>query len=155
MSNRNFLVIVDGTKEMDVALQYACVRAKKTNGHLILASFIKPIDVLTTKSVGDIMKNEAREEAEANLHKASAYVKEETGIAATLHVREGEILEELLKLIEDEKNISVLILAANIDEKKGPGPIISSILTKNYARFNIPVMIVPSNFSKDHIKEIG
>lgn len=155
MSNRHFLVIVDESKEMEIALQYACERVKKLNGHLILASFIKPIDVLTTKSVGDIMKNEAREEAETMLHKASAYVKEETGITATLHVKEGDMIEQLLKLIEEEKNISVLILAASIEENKGPGPIISSILTKNYIRLNIPVMIVPGNFSKERIKQIG
>ena len=57
-------------------------------------------------------------------------------------------------LIEEE-NISVLILAASIDTKDGPGPIINSILTKNYARIKIPVMIVPGNLSKDNIKQIG
>ena len=51
MSKISFLVVVDGTDEMEVSLKYACIKAKKTNGHLILASFIKPIDVLTTKSV--------------------------------------------------------------------------------------------------------
>ena len=155
MSKRNLLVIVDGTDEMEVSLQYACIRTKKTNGHLILASFIKPIDVLTTKSVGDIMKNEAREEAETMLHKASGYVKEETGITPTLHVREGEQIEELIKLIQEEKNISELILAASMDEK-GPGPIISSIITaRNYSRLNIPIIIVPGNFLKEKINKVG
>ena len=46
MSSRNFLVIVDGSKEMNIAIQFACARAKKTDGHIVLASFIKPIDVL-------------------------------------------------------------------------------------------------------------
>ena len=40
MSNRNFLVIVDGSDEMEVALLFACTRAKKTNGHVILTSII-------------------------------------------------------------------------------------------------------------------
>lgn len=155
MSKRHFLVIVDGSQEMQVALQFACVRAKETNGNIILASFIKPIDVLTTKSIGDIMKNEARDEAEVMLQKASAFVKEETGIIPALHVREGEIIEEMLKLIEEDKNISILILASSIEEKKGPGPIISSILTKNFSRLNIPLVIVPGNFSKKHIDKIG
>ena len=92
MADRCYLIIVDGSKEMDAAIQYGCSRAKKTNGHIILASFIKPIDVLTTKNVGDIMKNEAREEAEAMLNKASAYVKEDTGITPSLHVKEGDII---------------------------------------------------------------
>lgn len=155
MSKHSFLVVVDGTDEMEVSLKYACIKAKKTNGHLILASFIKPIDVLTTKSVGDIIKNEARQEAETMLHKASGYVKEETGITSTLHVKEGEQIEELIKLIQEEKNISELILAASMDEK-GPGPIISSIITaRNYSRLNIPIIIVPGNFLKEKINKVG
>ena len=154
MSKRNFLVIVDETKEMEVALNYACIRAKKTDGNIILASFVKPIDVLTTKNVGDIMKNEAREEAEVMIQKASAYVKEETGITPILLIRESEIIEGLLKLIEEE-NISVLVVAAATDQKEGPGPIIASILTTNYTRLKIPIMIVPGNFSKEHINHIG
>lgn len=154
MNRRKFLVIIDGSKEMDVAIQYACKRAKKTDGHIILASFIAPIDVLTTKSVTDIMKNEAREVLEIALHKVSAYIKEETGITATLHVKEGDVIDELLKLVDEEKNISELILAASLDEK-GPGPIITSIATKNYARLKIPVTIVPGYFSKEYIDEIG
>ena len=155
MSKHSFLVVVDGTDEMEVSLKYACIKAKKTNAHLILASFIKPIDVLTTKSVGDIMKNEARQEAETMLHKASGYVKEETGITSTLHVKEGEQIEELIKLIQEEKNISELILAASMDEK-GPGPIISSIITaRNYSRLNIPIIIVPGNFLKEKINKVG
>ena len=55
---------------------------------------------------------------------------------------------EKIKLIEEEKNINVLVLAANIDEK-GPGPIINSLVSKEYSRLRIPVMIVPGNFSKD------
>ena len=154
MSKRNFLVIIDGSEEMQTALQFACIRAKKTNGHIILASFIKPIDVLTTKSVTDIMKNEAREEVEIMLHKASAYTKEETRITPSLHVKEGEAIEELFKLVEEEKNFVELIVAASTSEKS-PGPIITSIATKDYFRLNIPLTIVPGNLSKEDIKKIG
>ena len=64
MSDRYILVLADGSKEMEVALQYACARAKKTGRKIIIASFIKPPDVLTTQGVTEIMRNEAREEAE-------------------------------------------------------------------------------------------
>ena len=42
MSNRYILVIADGSKEMNVALEYACARSKKTNRKIIIASFIEP-----------------------------------------------------------------------------------------------------------------
>ena len=69
------LVIADGSKEMKVALQYACARSKKTSRKIIIATFIEPIDVLTTQGVTEIMRNEAREEAEIRLKNAASIVK--------------------------------------------------------------------------------
>jgi len=152
-SDRYILVIADGSKEMEVALQYACARAKKTNRKIIIATFIEPLDVLTTQGVTEIMQTEAREEAESKLQQASSIVKASTGVMPVLHVREGEVIPELIKLIEEEENINVLVLAANVDEK-GPGGIINSLVSKEYFRLRIPVMIVPGNFSKDHISLI-
>ena len=55
------LVIADGSKEMEVALQYACARSKKTNRKIIIATFIEPLDVLTTQGVKEFMLNDERE----------------------------------------------------------------------------------------------
>ena len=148
--DRYILVIADGSNEMKIALEYACARSKKTNRKIIIATFIEPIDVLTTQGVTEIMKNEAREEAEAKLQKASSIVKESTGMVPVLHIREGELIEELIALVEEEKNINVLVLAASQDDQ-GPGPIINALTSKEYSRLRIPIMIVPGNFSKEHI----
>ena len=151
-NERYILVIADHSKEMDVALQYACSRSKKTNRKIIIATFIEPLDVLTTQGVTEIMQNEAREEAEKRLKHASNIVKNITGIIPILYVREGEVIKELKALIEEEKNINVLVLAANVDEKNNdPGPIISSLVSKELSNLRIPVMIIPGNFSKEHI----
>tara|TARA_Y100001970_G_scaffold287378_1_gene411901 strand:+ start:1241 stop:1714 length:474 start_codon:yes stop_codon:yes gene_type:complete len=153
MDNEKYiLVIADRSKEMDVALQYACSRSKKTNRKIIIATFIEPLDVLTTQGVTEIMQNEAREEAEKRLKHASTFVKNITGTMPVLYVREGEVIKELKALIEEEKNINVLVLASNVDEKNNdPGPIISSLVSKELSNLRIPVMIIPGNFSKEHI----
>ena len=154
-NDRYILVVADGTKEMEVALQYACARSKKTNRKIIIATFIEPVDVLTTQGVTEIMQNEAREEAEKKLQFASSIVKETTGITPVLHVREGEIIQQLKSLIDEEKNINVLVLGANVDDKeKKTGSIINSLITKELTNFRIPIMIVPGNFSKEHISHI-
>ena len=153
--DRYILVIADNSEEMNIALEYACARSKKTGRKIIIATFIEPIDVLTTQGVTEIMKNQAREEAEKILHSAATIVKESTGDMPILHTREGEIISELKKLIEEEENINVLVLAANINQKeKNPGPIINALVTKEISNLRIPVMIVPGNFSKDHISQI-
>ena len=58
--NRYILVIADDSNEMEIALEYACARSKKTSRKIIIATFIEPLDVLTTQGVTEIMKNEAR-----------------------------------------------------------------------------------------------
>ena len=153
--DRYILVIADNSPEMNIALEYACARSKKTGRKIIIATFIEPVDVLTTQGVTEIMQNEAREEAEKKLQFASSIVKETTGITPVLHVREGEIIQELKSLIDEEKNINVLVLGANVDEKeKKNGSIINSLITKELTNFRIPIMIVPGNFSKEHISHI-
>ena len=154
--NRYILVIADDSPEMEIALEYACARSKKTGRKIVIATFIEPVDVLTTQGVTEIMKNEAREEAEKLLQKAASHVKDKTGEMPTLAIREGETITELKKLIEEEKNINVLVLAANSDPKnKDSNTIINSLLSQEITNMRIPIMIVPGNFSKDHIALIS
>ena len=150
--NRYILVIADESTEMEIALEYACARSKKTSRKIIIATFIQPLDVLTTQGVTEIMKNEAREEAEKLQHKAAKYVQEKTGEMPALTIREGETIAELKKLIEEEKNINVLVLASNSEPKnKESNLIINSLVSQEITNMRIPVMIVPGNLSKDHI----
>ena len=69
--DRYILVIADNSPEMNIALEYACARSKKTGRKIIIATFIEPLDVLTTQGISEIMKNEAREEAEKILNTAA------------------------------------------------------------------------------------
>ncbi len=125
---------------------------KKLGRKIIIATFIEPLDVLTTQGVTEIMKNEAREEAEKLLNKASNYVKTKTGEMPALTLREGDTITELKKLIEEEKNINVLVLASNSDPKnKDSNAIINSLVSQEITNMRVPVMIVPGNFSIDHI----
>ena len=69
-----------------------------------------------------------------------------------LSVREGATIFELKKLLEEEENINVLVLAANSDTKnKDSNAIINSLVSQEITNMRVPVMIVPGNFSKDHI----
>ena len=121
---------------------------KKTSRKIIIATFIEPLDVLTTQGVTEIMKNEARDEAEKLLQRAASHVKDKTGEMPALAVREGETIFELKKLIEEEENINVLVLAANSDPKnKDSNIIINSLVSQEITNMRVPVMIVPGNFS--------
>ena len=128
--DRYILVVADNSSEMKIALEYACARSKKTGRKIIIATFVEPIDVLTTQGVSEIMKNEAREEAENLLQKAANHVKNKTGEIPSLALRGGETIAELKKLLEEEEKINVLVLAANSDPKnKESNMIINSLVS--------------------------
>ena len=153
--DRYILVVADNSEEMNTALEYACARSKKTGRKIIIATFIEPLDVLTTKGVTDIMKEEAREEAETILKKGASFVQERTGDYPALSLREGDTIAELKQLLDEEKNINVLVLAANTDpNSKNPGPIITSLVSNEITTLRIPIMIVPGNLSSEHIAQI-
>ena len=114
---------------------------KKTGRKIILAAFIEPLDVLTTQGVSEIMKNEAREEVEKILHSAATKVKESTGNIPVLYTREGDLITELKKLIEEEENINVLVLAASYKNKDNPNSIINALITKEINTLRIPTYL--------------
>ena len=149
-TSRTFLVVVDDSEEMQVALHFASRRAMRTGGRVALLYVQQPTEFQHWMAVGDLMREEAREEAEGLMQKLSAEVKEWSGNYPVVHMREGDIREELEKLLDEEESVSVLVLAAST-ESSGPGPLISYIVGKGSARLRIPVTIVPGSLTDEEI----
>ncbi len=152
--NRVFLVVVDDTEEMRVALRFACGRARNTNGRVALLFVVEPTDFQHWMAVGDLMREEARNEGEQLLQRLAAQVNEWTGTLPVLYVREGSRREELLKLIDEEPSISILVLGASVD-KRGPGPLIEALTGKLVGKLRVPVTIVPGNLSDEEVDAIS
>jgi nucleotide-binding universal stress UspA family protein len=152
--NRVFLVVVDDTEEMRLALRFACGRARNTNGRVALLFVVEPTDFQHWMAVGDLMREEARNEGEQLLQRLAAQVNELTGTLPVLYVREGSRREELLKLVDEEPSISILVLGASVD-KRGPGPLIEALTGKFLGKLRVPMTIVPGNLSDEDIDAIA
>lgn len=153
-TDRVFLVVVDNSEEMPVALRFACRRAEHTGGRVALLYVVEPADFQHWMAVGDLMREEARSEGEQLLQRLAAQVNELTGSLPVLYVREGNRRDELFKLIDEEPSISILVLAASI-EQRGPGPLIAALTGKFISRLRIPVTIVPASLSDEDIDGIS
>ena len=151
---RTFLVVVDDSEEMQVALHFACLRAKKTGGVVALLYVQEPAEFQHWLGVGELMQQERREEAEARLQELSAKANKLSGAVPILHVREGDRAEELLKLLDEDDSISVVVLGANTGGE-GPGPLISHLLNKSADRMRTPVTIVPGRLSLEGIETLA
>jgi nucleotide-binding universal stress UspA family protein len=149
-SDRIFLVVVDESEEMGVALRFACRRAVATNGRVALFYVVEPADFGHWMAVEDLMEKERRMVAEETLTKYSDIVAEMTGQLPVLLIREGNRREALLKLLEEEPGVSILVLASGVG-KGGPGPLIQALTGKFYKRLRVPMTIVPGNLSDDEV----
>ncbi|QJE74468.1 universal stress protein [Aerophototrophica crusticola] len=150
---RIFLVVVDESEEMTVALHYAARRARNTGGRVALLHVIEPGELQQWGAIEELMKAEQREEAEQLLQKLAAEVVAISGNVPALYIREGNRSEQLLALIQEEPSISILVLAAGTG-RGGPGPLISYVVGQMSGSLRIPVTIVPGNLSDPQLDAI-
>ncbi|HUT49356.1 MAG TPA: universal stress protein [Alphaproteobacteria bacterium] len=149
-ADRIFLVVVDESEEMGVALRFACQRAVATGGRVALFYVVEPADFGHWMAVEDLMEKERRMVAEETLTKYSDIVTAFTGELPVLLIREGNRRDALLQLLEDEPGISILVLASGVG-KGGPGPLIQALTGKFYKRLRVPMTIVPGNLSDEEV----
>ena len=152
-AERVLLVVVDDSDEMPIALHFACRRAEHADGRVALFYVPAKADFQHWMAVGDLMREEAREVGEEILQRHSAEIQKKTGKIPILYIREGDRSEELIKLMDEEPNISTLVLAAGTDAS-GPGPIISYLIGKGARHVNVPITIVPGTMTVDEINAI-
>ena len=124
VKERVFLVVIDASEEQHHAIRYACKRAASTGGKVALFKCLSPAEFQHFAGVAEIMRTEARESAEKLLRQIGKTVIEITGQMPVLYVREGDAKEELVNLINEEKIISILVLAVSTGSS-GPGPLVS------------------------------
>ena len=151
---RTYLCVVDESEELGQAIRFACRRAMRAKGGRVgLLYIVAPAEFEHWLTVGDLMRQERREKAEELLQVVAASVQKQTGTIPELFIREGDIHEELLKLINEDQNIKVLVLGAATGAE-GPGPLVSHLVTKMYGKLRVPIVVVPGNLTDEQIDAI-
>lgn len=151
-NTRKFLVIGDGSGESAAAAFYAAHRAHNTGGKVAVLAVIETEGVEPWLGVGETMRREAMEAAEAALESLAEDIEGVTGTRPELLVREGEAIHCLRKLIEEDESISILVLGA-ATSGDGPGPLVTA-LSRGKGLFGaraIPVTVVPGELSHEQI----
>src|SRR6478672_9058918 len=124
---RKLLVIVDETAEVEGALYYAAGRALHTNGHIVLLYIIEP-DNQFWEGVRQVQLEEQTNKAKALFRLLRRKMTNEGFDTVPVEevIREGKTVEEILKQIDEDEDIAILVLGASI-EAAGPGPLVSSL----------------------------
>jgi nucleotide-binding universal stress UspA family protein len=149
-----YLVVVDDTTEGDRAIYYASRRVSRIGANMIM---LRVIDIEDRNQqwlgVADIMRAEAYEEANAALDRASGRANGVAGITPERVIREGVWIEQILKLIDEDEDIAILVLAAGTTSD-GPGPLVSAI-GRTAGDFPIPLAIVPGHLTDEELDALS
>ena len=155
--HRKFLVVVDEAPEVESALVYAANRAKRTGGSVVLLYVIEPGEAGQWLGVKEIFLEEQTNKAKAIFRLFRRKLKTQGCDDALFEdvIREGTKAEQIVKLIEEDEDIAVLVLGASTDPK-GPGPLVSSLAAGKLAgSFQIPITIVPGELTVPEIEGLA
>ncbi len=152
-SGRVFLVVVDDSPEMRAALYFAARRARNTGGRVALLRVVEPAEFMHFATIGNLMREEARQGAEELLQRLATEVNDLSGQVPVVYVREGNPRDELLTLIAEEPSISILVLAADTGQS-GPGPLVTALTGKYVSRLRVPLTIVPGSLTDEAIDQV-
>ena len=147
------LVIVDDSAECRLALRFASRRAARTGGGVVLLYVIQPADFQHWVAVENIMRQEAREEAENIMQDLAAEAVDWSGIMPEFRIREGRKQDEILALLDEDPDIRLLVLGAST-QKEGPGPLVSALAGQMSGSMRVPVTVVPGRMTFEEIDEV-
>jgi nucleotide-binding universal stress UspA family protein len=153
---RKLMVIVDETAEVEGALFYAAGRALHTEGQILLLYIIEP-DNQFWEGVRQVQLEEQTNKAKAlfRLLRRKLGMEGYDAVPVEEVIREGKQVEEILKQIDEDEDIAILVLGAST-EASGPGPLVTSLgVGATAGKFPIPITIVPGELALEDIKALA
>lgn len=149
-----YLIVIDDSEECDRAIYFAAKRCARISAGLVMLAVTEVEGFDQWLGVGDVMKQEAEEAAEAVLEKAAMRCRTISGIEAERVVRNGAKADTIKALINEDRDIIFLVLAA-ASGGDGPGPLVSVLAGKAAGSFPVPVVIVPGDLSDEEIDALA
>jgi nucleotide-binding universal stress UspA family protein len=154
---RKFLLIVDESKEVEGALYYAASRIAHSSGSILMLYVIEPQEFQHWVGVRQVQLEEETNKARAlfRLFRRKLHLVGFEHIPCEEVIREGTKAEEIIKMIDEDEDVAILVLGASVDPQ-GPGPLVSSLAAGKVAgTFPIPITIVPGNLALEDIMALA
>lgn len=148
-----YLVIADGSDEFLIAAHYASRVAVARRGTIAIAHITDLNEFMHWGKVETLIRNDMRVQAEKDVWLAAKDILEEHKLFPCIYIREGQIVDKIIEIIEEEKNIRAIILAGS-NNSNNPGPLVTYFSGKGMGRLRIPTIIVPGHLDKEAINAI-
>lgn len=146
------IVCIDTTNASKPALRYACHKAKKSGCAVQILAVVESSHqnlIFGAKAIS----NEKRQLLEEHLDKLVDEVCPEVGIIPGISVREGDIATEIIREVKLAPNC-VMITFGKSNNSLSDNTVLPKIVHRIGNKINIPVVIVPQNFSSELLEKI-
>ncbi|PKP97866.1 MAG: universal stress protein [Alphaproteobacteria bacterium HGW-Alphaproteobacteria-15] len=150
---RTYLVVIDESREAQIALRFAARRAVKTGGGVEILALIPKPDFVQWGGVMATIEEEARQRAEALVTGAAGTLIQESGLKPTITVREGDGPKIIRELIAEKPEIAALVLGAA--EGTTPGALVTHFAGGDMAALPVPLMIIPGSLDREAIDRLS
>ncbi len=148
---RIYLVVIDESKEAQVALRFAARRAAKTNGTVHLLALVPKQSFSAFGGVQATIEEEARDRAEILANSAAGELLHEVGRMPQVVVRVDE-KGAITKYLDEHPEIAALVLASAADG--APGTLVTHFSTHS-GTLPCPLFIVPGSLSDEEIDRLS
>lgn len=144
---------MDESTECLNAMRFAAMRAANTGGGVEVLAIIRPEEFNHWIGVGDLMRQEARENINNHFEEFAAWMREKHDINPELVIREGEPIPEIISQVIEDAEVGILVLGAGTSAD-GPGPLVSA-LTRMAGNLPIPITIVPGEMTEERLEAVS
>lgn len=153
-SLRKFLAVSDETEECLKAMVYAAMRAKAVGSGLVILRCAETPGLGGWIGLDKDISQDAMDSARLKATRHADAVETRTGIKAGLIISDEEPVDAIRKLVEADKAIKMLVLAAGTG--RSPGPLVSRLAKgKRISVRPIAVTVIPGDLSDAQLDEIG
>ena len=135
-------------------MKFACLKAITRGADVELIHIVLPVDFQTLGIIADRMAEERKAEGEKLLARMQNEARALYGVTPKTILRQGAAGEELLKLVEEHGNYSILIIGT-AHHTKGRGKLAAWLAQQLGQKLFIPLVMVPGNLSDDQLRQLA
>jgi nucleotide-binding universal stress UspA family protein len=150
---RTYLVVVDDSDEARVALRFAARRAAKTGGRIEVLGIVEPQDFVQWGGVQSAIEEEQRLRIEGVVSASVGEILDESGVEATIVVRQGEPVKTVEEYIGTRQEVAALVLGAA--DSGHPGQLVGTFCGHDAGKLPCPVMLIPGGLSDERLEQLS
>lgn len=148
-----YMIIADNSDEFEIAAHYAARTANARRAAVAIAHITEMEEFMHWGKVEALMLKDLRNQAEKEIWHIAKKLNEDHNMFPSLYIRQGNKVDKIIEIIEEDQSIRALILAGTANAGS-QGPLVTYFSGKGMHKLRVPVIIIPGHLDIEGINAI-